>query len=164
MHPDIQAKAWVSKHQKCPALRNLDRKLTGRADNSLWFWCFTRVVGCCMWVAHLLGSTSSWLAAWLYSIATYRWIIKSATKVCLENSFCTCHGRFVRLNLSGLFFVISEQVLWGDCVTSAFDFDFAVTSSKPVLSVLNLNILTSAVDCKDRICHFSVLFVCLVAF
>lgn len=81
----------------------------------------------------------------------------------MENSFCTCHGRFVRLNLSGLFFVISEQVLWGDCVTSAFDFDFVVTSSKPVLSVLNLNILTSAFffdNCKDRICHFSVLFVC----
>lgn len=76
----------------------------------------------------------------------------------MENSFCTCHGRFVRLNLSGLFVVISEQVLWGDCATSAFDFDFVVTSSKLVLSVLNLNILTSAVNFKGRICHFSVFF------
>lgn len=66
----------------------------------------------------------------------------------------------MRLNLSSCFFEISEQVLWVDCVTSVFDFDFVVTSSKPVLSVLNLNILTSAVNCKDRICNFSV-FLCL---
>lgn len=67
----------------------------------------------------------------------------------------------MRLNLSGLFFLISEQVLWGDCAISAFDFDFVVTSSKPVLSVLNLNILTSAV--KDRICHFGVFFLFVLA-
>lgn len=61
-------------------------------------------------------------------------------------------------------FVISELVLWGDCVTSVFDFDFVVTSSKPVLSVLILNILTSAVNFKDKICHFSVFFLVYVCF